>query len=139
MDGAFSVPFHWEKSMQKIFAAASIAVVLGCVVAFAADNGDEKQQPEAAVPSECGTVLLHFPAEFRTQPAQLRTARLLVDDKFVGHAIVNLHGMPSKFRLAPGDHEFRVELAGYEPFSSTIYVIGNDTDQYLVVDAKPEE
>lgn len=116
---------------MKTRAAIALLLVVACSSALYTWAGNPNQSPPAPSPhSGYGTVALFFQGEALANSSH--TPRLFVDDMFVGNTLP-MQMMEVRFNLSPGKHDIRVELDGYKPFASSIFILGYKTEQTLSV------
>jgi len=69
--------------------------------------------------------------------SEVRPASIYIDGDFVGNALSGYVDVKPSFRLPPGTHDFRVECDGCATFESKLQVLGNGSEQWLVVTFRP--
>lgn len=65
-----------------------------------------------------------------------QTARLFLDDAFIGNAMLRHLDVRPTLNLAPGEHKIRIECDGFQKFEQTLTVLENGSTQWLVVNFK---
>jgi hypothetical protein len=68
----------------------------------------------------------------------IRPISISIDDKFVGHALVGPYNVKPVFMLPSGSHEFSFTCEGFRPTSARLEVLGNGSQQFLIVKMTPE-
>ena len=68
----------------------------------------------------------------------IRPISISIDDEFVGHALVGAYSIKPVFMLPSGSHEFSFTCEGFRPASAHLEVLGNGSQQFLIVKMIPE-
>ena len=68
----------------------------------------------------------------------IRPISISIDDEFVGHALVGAYNVKPVFVLPSGTHEFSFTCEGFVSTSAGLEVLGNGSQQYLIVRMIPE-
>ncbi len=68
----------------------------------------------------------------------IRPISISIDDEFVGHALVGAYDVKPVFVLPSGAHEFSFTCEGFRPASTRLEVLGNGSQQFLIVKLIPE-
>lgn len=68
----------------------------------------------------------------------IRPISISIDDEFVSHALVGAYGVKPVFVLPSGSHEFSFTCEGFRPTSARLEVLGNGSEQFLIVKMIPQ-
>lgn len=72
------------------------------------------------------------PAEFRFE-----AARLFLNGKFIGHAMLRHVDVNPKLNLPSGEHTLRITCDGYRDYETKLEVLRNGSTQWLVIELQP--
>lgn len=142
--------------MQKLFC---FLVLLSLVIASA--PGVLHAQDEAAATRQFATVKLFFVNQYlpdqqvNAEPAdgvlgggtgamaaarlRFEVARVFLDGKFIGHAMLRHVDVKPTLNLPPGECEIRIECDGYHDFKTKLEVLQHGSTQWLVIELEREE
>lgn len=66
-------------------------------------------------------------------PTQFEVAKLYLNEKFIGDAMIRHVDVKPQLNLPPGEHKIRIESNGYDNYERTLTVLQNGSVQWLVI------
>jgi len=120
-----------EPNSESSFATVNLFFVNQFILESTAEQGDQPGEGGGGFGGMGGVMQFHF-----------ETARLFLNDRFVGDTLFRHVDARPKFNLPAGEYKFRVECDGYTNYERTLTVLANGSVQWLVVklerSAKPD-